>query len=175
MGLFFEVLSAINNPNQQGSVAQLENITTTIQKVAADRGIESSRLQSILSVMGGFIRPALQQNLAGGSLSPNLMGDRVAGAGATASAIQSLFPPQLQQQIIQEVAQKTGINASTLQGMLPSLLPAVMGILGMGASTSGAGGSNSLLNAFLDSDRDGDTDLGDVFKFANRFLNPPRY
>jgi len=45
----------------------------------------------------------------------------------------------------------------------------------MGASTSGVGGSNSLLNTFLDSDRDGDTDLGDVFKFANRFLNPPRY
>ena len=31
---------------------------------------------------------------------------------------------------------------------------------------------NGILNAFLDSDRDGDVDLGDAFKFGMRFLNP---
>jgi len=30
-----------------------------------------------------------------------------------------------------------------------------------------------LLGAFLNSDSDQDVDMGDVFKFADRFLNPP--
>ncbi|HEY9736123.1 MAG TPA: hypothetical protein V6D06_07565, partial [Trichocoleus sp.] len=41
-----------------------------------------------------------------------------------------------------------------------------------GCGQTGAGSGNSLLNAFLDSDRNGRTELGDVVKFAGRFLNP---
>jgi hypothetical protein len=58
------------------------------------------------------------------------------------------------------------VNASAIQSMLPALLPAIMGLLNMGAGKTG--GTNSLLSAFMG----GGNDLGDVFKFANRFLNP---
>jgi hypothetical protein len=176
MGLFFDVLSAINDPNQQGSVAQLETVTKSIQQVAANQGIESSKLQSILSAVGGFIGPAMQQQqkLAGGGQLENLIG-QIAGTGAAATALQTLFPPQLQQQMIQGIAQRTGVSASTLQGMLPSLLPAIMGLLNMGAGKPGSNQGNPLLNAFVGGGGGSNTDLGEVFKFANRFLNPPQY
>ncbi|EKQ67035.1 hypothetical protein OsccyDRAFT_4856 [Leptolyngbyaceae cyanobacterium JSC-12] len=172
MGLFFDVLSSINNPDQQGSVAQLENITGTIQQLATSQGLDATKLQSILTAAGGLLGPALKQHqssLPGGAQIGNLV-NQLSTTGAPATALQTLFPPQLQQQLIQGIAQKTGISASMIQGVLPSLLPAITGLLNMGASKSGSG-VNPLLNAFL-SGGDGNTDLGDVFRFANRFLNP---
>lgn len=178
MGLFFEVLSAINNPNQNASVNQLSTITNTVQQLASTHGVEPSAMQSILSGLGGALRRALQQQVASGGansllsqLATGQLGESAAGMGS----LSSLLTPQLQQQIAETVAQRTGMNASLIQSLLPSLLPVVMQFLNMGASKSGGGlGSNPILAAFLDSDRDQDVDLGDVFKFANRFLNRPR-
>lgn len=173
MGLFFDVLSSINNPDQQGSVSQLETLTNSLQQVAGDRGIQPSQLQSVLSVLGGAITPALQQQqrLTGGNQLENMIG-QLAGAGAATAALQTVFPAQLQQQIAQTIAQKTGISANTIQGLLPTLIPAVLGLLNMGANKPGASGTNPLLGAFLNGGNS--NDLGDVFRFANRFLNPPR-
>lgn len=176
MGLFYEVLSAINNPNQQASVGQLGSIMNTVQQASAGHGLDASALQSIASLAGNYLRPALQQQGAtagAGNLLGGLMG-QVAGTNPSLAALNSFLPPQLQQQMIQGIAQKTGLNATVIAGILPTLIPAVLGLLNMGAPKPGAQGSNPLLGAFLDSDRDGDTDLGDVLKFAGRFLNPPQ-
>lgn len=172
MGLFFDVLSAINNPNQQASVPQLESITHSIQQMASTQGLDVTKTQSVLSALGSVLRPTLaqQQGVMGSNQLEDLLG-RV-GAGTNPAAMSSLFPPQIQQQLIQGVAQKTGISPNVLQSMLPTLIPAVLGLLGMGANKPGTSGGNPLLNAFLDGDRDGNTNLGDVFKFASRFLNP---
>ncbi|MEM9907752.1 MAG: DUF937 domain-containing protein, partial [Cyanobacteria bacterium P01_D01_bin.44] len=84
----------------------------------------------------------------------------------------SLLPAQAQQQIAQTVAQQAGLNAGTVQGMLPTLLPAVMGLLNMGSSKPGKmSGMNPLLTAFLGGNKGGN-DLGNVMKFASRFLQP---
>lgn len=178
MGMFFDVLSAINNPNQQANVPQLESITNSIQQVVTSQGIDAGKTQALMSALGGFLRPALkqQQSAMGGGQLENLLGRLGTGAGtaAGASAISSIFPPQMQQQMIQAIAQKTGLSPNMLQGAMPILIPAVLGLLSMGANKPGASGGNPLLSSFLDSDRDGDTDLGDVFKFATRFLSPAR-
>lgn len=173
MGLFFDVLSAINNPNQQANVSQLESITQSIQQVASTQGIDASKTQSLMSALGGFLRPALkqQQTVMGGSQMESLLG-RLGTVGASSAALSSLFPPQMQQQMIQSISQKTGLSPNMLQSAIPILVPAVLGLLNMGASKPGVSGGNPLLSAFLDGDRDGDTDLGDVFKFASRFLSP---
>lgn len=179
MGLFFDVLSAINNPNQQGSVSQLASITRSVQDLASSRGVQPATMQTVLSLLGNSISPALrqQQSVLGSSQLENLIG-RSLGGGAVASVIQSLFPPQVQQQFIEGIARKTGLSPNAIQGMLPTLIPVVLGLLSMGAKkpgvTSAANSSNSLLNTFLDSNQDGNTDLGDVLKFATRFLNAPR-
>lgn len=172
MGLFFEILKSINNPNQQGSVDQLSTVMNTVQQVGATRGINSSTLQTVMSALSGLIRPALQES--GGLPSTENLVTQLGSGNFGAATLPSFMTPQLQQQMVQVIAQKTGLSASTLQALLPGVITTAMGFLGMGASKPGVGGGNSVLNAFLDSDRDGDTDLGDVFKFAGRFLNLPR-
>jgi hypothetical protein len=171
MGLFFDVLSAINNPNQQGNVGQLETLTHTLGQAATTRGLDSAQMPTILSALGSVVGPALTQQkaLVGGGQIENLIAQ--AGSTGGASALQSLFPSAMQSQMVESVAQKTGLNPSMLQPLLPMLLPTVLGLLNMGGSKPGHQGPNTLLNTFLDGDRDGDTDLGDVMKFAGRFLN----
>jgi hypothetical protein len=171
MGLFFDVLSAINNPNQQANVGQLETWTQKIGQTAATHGLDSAQMPTILSALGSAVGPALtqQQGLLGGDQFGNLM-TQVCSTG-NVSALQSLFPVAMQSEIIESVAQKTGLNPSMLQPLVLTLLPTVLGLLNMGSPKSGQQGSNPVLNTFLDGDQDGDTDLGDVMKFAGRFLN----
>lgn len=177
MGLFFDVLSSINNPNQSGSVEQLSTLTNAAQQLGAGNGVNASMLQTALSTVGGSLLPVLkQQSLAPGgnqALAGLLNQFTGAGVGAGTAALPSFLTPQLQQQIVQAISHKTGLSAAVLQPLLLGLIATAMGFLGMGASKPGVPGGNSILNTFLDSDRDGDTDLGDVFKFANRFINVP--
>jgi hypothetical protein len=172
MSLFFDVLSAINNPNQQASISHLETMTSAVQKVAGDHGIPSSQMPTILSAVGSAVLPALQQK-AGGGGNPleNLMGGALGGMLGN-SALQSLLPAQAQTQLAEGIAQKTGLNASTLQSIVPTLIPVVMGFLNMGATKPGHSGGNPLLSAFLGGGNDGGSDLGNVLNMANRFLNP---
>ena len=174
MGLFFNVLCAINNPNQQASVSQLQTVINMIQELGASRGIEASKMQIVMSALSRLIRPALQeqQTALGDTQLKILINDAVASSKA-AAVIHSLFSPELQEQMVERISQKTGFAAETLQAMLPMLILAVLMLLNLGASLSDEAAANPLLNTFLESDRDDETDLGEVFKFANRFLNPP--
>jgi Bacterial protein of unknown function (DUF937) len=167
MSLFFDVLSAINNPNQQANISHLETMTSTVQKVAGDHGIPSSQMPTILSAVGSAVLPALQQKAGGGG---NPLEQMMGGALGNA-ALQNLLPAQAQTQLVEGLAQKTGLNASMLQSMVPALIPIVMGFLNMGANKPGQPGGNPLLSAFVGGDQGG-SDLGNVLTMANRFLNP---
>ncbi|MGL5080389.1 MAG: hypothetical protein ACRC8A_02770 [Microcoleaceae cyanobacterium] len=171
MGLFFDVLKSINDPNQQGNVDQLSHVLNGVQQLGAGQGVSASTMQTVMSSLGGFLGPVLKQQGAAGGLGSldNLVG-QFTGANS-GGGLPSFITPQLQQQLIQGISQKTGLNASALQTMLPGLLSSVMGLMNMG-NRPGTTGANSLLTAFMDGNRDGSTDLGDVFKFASRFINP---
>ncbi len=171
MGLFFEVLQAINNPNQQASTGELSNVVNSVEELAHRQGIDPSTMQSVMSAIGEVLRPTLQQQrvASGAPDLGNLVGQLTSG-GMGETALSSLLSPQM----IEAVSQKTGLNASTLQGMLPALLPSVLSLLRMGETQPGIPRGNPLLNSFLDGDRDGDVDLGDIYQFARRFLNSPR-
>lgn len=196
MGLIFDVLSAINNPNQNANVDQLSGVMNSLQQAASTNGVNPATMQNALSGLGSVLRPALQQQAAapggldgllgqmaqmaggaGGNVGAgNLggLGNLAAGAGGM-GALSSLLTPQLQQQLVDVICQKSGMNPGLVQGLLPAVIPAVMQFLNMGSTTPGSGPlSNPLLKSFLDSDRDQDVDLGDAFRFASRFLNPPR-
>ena len=178
--MFFEVLSVINDPNRQASIEQLSQVQASVQKLAKSQDLETDQMQSMMTALGGSLRPILQQQqsqLSTGNSLTSILGqltDTDTDTDTTA-ALESLIPPQLQQQMAQVVAQKTGMNADTIQSLLPQLLPVVMELLNMGASKPGSsdGDTNPLVAAFLDSDRDGDADLGNVMKLVDRFLNGP--
>ena len=178
--MFFEVLSVINDPNRQASIEQLSQVQASVQKLAKSQDLETDQMQSMMTALGGSLRTILQQQQSqlstGNSLTSIL--DQLTDTDTdtdTTAALESLIPPQLQQQMAQVVAQKTGMNADTIQSLLPQLLPVVMELLNMGASKPGSsdGDTNPLVAAFLDSDRDGDADLGNVMKLVDRFLNGP--
>ena len=169
--MFFEVLSAINDPNQQATTSQLEHITQLVQKLANSQGVNPNQMQSMMTVLGSVLQPVLKQKqsqLGAGQLASML------GRTNDASVLTSIISPRQQQQLAEAVAQKTGMQASVAQTMLPQLLPIVMSLFNMGAPIPGSvGGTNSLLSAFLDGNRANNTDLGNVIRFAGRFLNVP--
>lgn len=175
MSLFFDVLSSINNPNQQGSIDQLSSVMTSVQQLAGSQGMNTDQMAGILNALGNALQPTLKEQAAamGTSQLEGMLG-KLSGAGGTA-ALAAAIPPQMQQQLIEAVAQKSGLNASLIQTMLPKLLPVVIGLLGMGAAKPGTvSGGNPLLKTFLDAGAPNSTDLGTVVKFAERFLNPPQ-
>jgi hypothetical protein len=172
MGLFLKILNAIDNPDQQGSVVQLETIFNTIHQVADERGVEFAQMQEIMTALGSFLRPFLQhqQRMMGDKPLENLIA-QMTQVETTAATIHLLISPQLNQQIVQGISQKTGISANTLQGILPTIMTAVMGLLYMGVSKPGASCSNSILTAFLD--RDAEFVLGEVLQSTKCFLASP--
>ena len=64
MGLFDQILGAVANPNQEGSMGQIGNIINTVQQLSGNTGASSSDMQSLLSVVGGQVRSALQEKQA---------------------------------------------------------------------------------------------------------------
>lgn len=167
--MFFEVLSAINSPNQQANISQLEQVTQSVQQLASRQGVNSNQMQSMMTALGSALQPVLKQKqsqLGTGQLASML------GRTHDASVLQSIISPQLQQQLAQTIAQKTGMQASIAQVTLPQLLPMVIKLFNMGAPTpDSVGETNTLLDTFLDRHHSGNTDLGNVIKFAGRFLN----
>lgn len=184
MGLFDQIVGALDNPNQQANTNQLSGILGTVQSLAGSQGMNSATTQALMSVVGGHVRSALQQQRAtAGSERTEAIVNQFSGTSPNAGAVQALFSPQQQQQVSQDAAQKTGVNAGTIQSMLPLLIPVILNLLQSGASNStaqssaptpGNASSNSVLNAFLDSDGDGQVDVGDAMSLANRFLNQRR-
>ena len=173
MSLFFDVLTTINNPNQQGSVAQLSHVVEALDRLAEGQGLEQTQMTALLNHLGEALQPVLQdQAEALGTAGLEGLLGKLSGSGSL-GLLQIAIPRPLQRDIIQTVAQQTGVEADRIQAMLPQLLPAILSLLDMGAAKPGTRGPNSLLNAFLQSPPGHSTDLGTVLAFATRFLNPP--
>lgn len=178
MGLFDQILGAVNNPNQQASPDQLGAILGTVQQLSNRQGLDANSTQTALSVVGGYVRSALQQQRAtGGPERAEAIVNQYGGTSPSGDVLETLFSPGQQQQVAQAVAQRTGISADKVIALLPILVPIVLSLLKQGSSQPAAGsnvgnptGANTVLNGFLDSDGDGDVDIGDAMSMAGRFL-----
>ncbi|MUG92964.1 DUF937 domain-containing protein [Scytonema sp. UIC 10036] len=172
MGLFDQIINAIDNPNQQGNTSQLGNIINTVQQISGSTGTDSSTMQSALGIVGNYVRSALQekQNTEGNEAAQDVVNE-YGGTSPNAQAVDSLFPPFVQQQVADAVSQRTGLNAGMVQQLLPILVPLVLNLLKSGSNAQNPqAGGNSVLNSFLDSDRDGDVDIMDAMQMASRYL-----
>jgi hypothetical protein len=172
MGLFDQIINAIDNSNQQGNAGQLGNIVNTVQQVSNSTGTDPSTMQSALGIVGNYVRSALQEKQAteGNQAAQNVV-NQFGGTSPNPQAVNSLFAPFLQQQLAETVAQRTGLNAGMVQQLLPILVPVVLNLLKSGANSQNPqAGGNSVLNSFLDSDRDGDVDITDAIQLASRYL-----
>ncbi|NJL85083.1 MAG: hypothetical protein HC886_02475 [Leptolyngbyaceae cyanobacterium SM1_1_3] len=177
MGLFNRIVDAVNSPEREASTGQLDTILSTVQALAQSQGIDPATTQMLASVVGRHVRSNLKSTRQNQSEDQaEALVNRYSGVSPNLGAVQALFNQQEQGQMVQEAAQKTGVNAGTIQAMLPILVPVILNLLKTGAvSQSGSRKSNSVLSAFLDTDRDGDLDIGDAMAMAGQYLNQNRH
>ncbi|HEY9632157.1 MAG TPA: DUF937 domain-containing protein [Coleofasciculaceae cyanobacterium] len=169
MGLLDQVLGAIENPNHQGSPGQIGEILSTVQQLSNNANTDPSTIQSVLSIVGNYARSALQQKRDNeGVEQTQEFVNQFGGTNPSTQAVQMLFGAPQIQQIVQEVAQRTGLSSGTVQAMLPILVPIVLKFLQTGSNTQPSQGSNPVLNSFLDADHDGDVDIADAMQMAAR-------
>ncbi len=166
MGLFDQILSAIDNPELQASAGQLGGIVNTVQGLGNSQGANADTTQEAMALVGKHVRSALQSNGEAQSLV-----NQFSGTGANPEAVNALFSEGQQQQMVQDISQRTGLDKNMILGLLPILVPLVLNLLNSGsANKDPRQGGNSVLNAFLDSDRDGDVDISDALRMASKFL-----
>ncbi|MEM7062959.1 MAG: DUF937 domain-containing protein [Cyanobacteria bacterium P01_B01_bin.77] len=170
MGIFDQVMGAIQDPNREASIGQLGQIVSMAQQVAQANNANSSATQQAASVVGGFVQSALrekQQNQGMNAVLDLVKQGTTDGAGV----LPKLFSPEQQREIASVVEQKTGLDSTQVMAMLPMVIPIVMKFLNQGSAKAGkAAEGNPLVTAFLDGDGDGDVDMGDVLKMAGRFM-----
>ncbi|MDZ8083545.1 MAG: DUF937 domain-containing protein [Nostoc sp. DcaGUA01] len=172
MGLFDQILGAVTNPNQQGSLGQLGSIINTVNQLSDRTGTDPSTIQSVLSIVGSQVRSALQQKQAtDGNEAAQSLVNQYAGTSPNPQAVDSLFPAGIQQQVAQIAAQRTGLDPGMVQQLLPLAVPLVLNFLQSGANAQNPqAGGNPVLNSFLDADGDGDVDIADALQMANRYI-----
>lgn len=172
MGLFDQIISAVGNPEKQGSMEQIGNVINTVQQLSGNAGADKSTMQSAMSIVGNFVRSSLQEKrVAQGEEAVQSLVNEHGGTSPNPQAVSSLFSPQMQQQISEAVSQRTGLDMNTIQSMLPMLVPMVLNLLKTGASSQNPQqGNNPVLNSFLDADGDGDVDMADMMQMASRYM-----
>ena len=118
------------------------------------------------------MRGALQhQRSQNGAESAQNIVNQYSGTESNSQAVDLLFFSSQVEQIVAEVASKTGLNMGIVQQMLPMLIPVVLNMLRSGTHAQNPqGGINPVLNTFLDADRDGDVDVADAMQLASRHL-----
>jgi hypothetical protein len=171
MGLFDQVMNAIADPKRQASAGKMSEILGAAKQVAQQNNADSSTMQQAMSVIGGFVRTSLKekQQTQGDQAAQDLIEQ---GAANGAAVIPQLFNSAQMSEMITAVTQKTNLNANQVQGILPMVVPLVMQFLNSGSPKQGmpAVGNNPVLTAFLDSDSDGDVDMGDMLGMAGKFM-----
>lgn len=172
MGLFDQIVGALSDPNREASNSQLNDILSSVQQLTNNQSVSSETTQTALSVLGGYVRSALQQKRTNqGNESVQAFVNQYSGTGTNPQAVASLFSTQQQVQVAEAISNRTGIDAATIQSLLPALIPLVLNLLKTGTSTENPQqGSNSVLNRFLDADQDGDVDVADAMRLAGQFL-----
>lgn len=172
MGLFDQIVGAINNPNQEASTSQLSSILGTVQQLSSNLGGDSGATQAAMSILGGHVRSALQQKQEeSGNGAVQEIVNQFAGTNSNTQAVASLFSANQITEIVQSISEKTGFDPSQIQNLLPTLVPLILNLLKTGNNTQNPDpASNNILNSFLDADGDGDVDISDMMGMASRFL-----
>ncbi len=172
MSLFNQILGAINNPEREASSNQLGSILNTLQQLSNSYDTNPSTIQSAMSIVGGFTRSALQQKRsAEGEAQVQNIINQFAGTQANSQVLSMLFNSSQLQAMIEQISGRTGINAQTVQAMLPILVPLVLDFLKTGKGIDNSQSDNPVLNSFLDANGDGEVDIADAMMMASRYLN----
>ena len=180
MSLFDAVLSSLNDPSRATDQSHLESLVSAL----TSSGASSANAGQIASLIGGFLKPALQeQHAAGGAHGVDSFLDSIKQSASSPDQLKQVLGADRVDQMVGSAQQKTGLDSSAIFRLLPIVLPAVIALLQSGrpATPSGAavtaasgatagGHTNPILAQFLDTNADGNVDMADVVQLASRFL-----
>ena len=171
MSLFNQIINALDNPEQEANTNQLGGILDTVQQLSGNYQTQPSAIESAMSVVGNFTRSSLRQqrNQRGDNQVQQLI-NSFGGNRASSQALNALFSSSQLQDMTRQISSRTGLDARSIQSMLPILVPLVLNMLKTGRNTKTAGAGNNVLNNFLDTDGDGDVDVADAMRMASRHL-----
>lgn len=172
MGLFDKVMGAINDPSLQANTSQLGGILNTAQQLSNTLGVEQGTVNTAMSVVGNFTKSALQEKRAeNGEEAAQSIVSQFSGLTPSPAAITALFSSGQVSEMINVISEKTGLDVSMINNILPQLVPMVLSFLNSGSNAlNSVGGGNSVLSGFLDADGDGDVDIADAMQMAGRFM-----
>lgn len=171
MSIFNQILSAIDDPQKEASTNQLGAILDTVQQLGGNSQASPDAVQSAMSIVGNYTKSALkEQRNQGGAAQVNQLINQFGGTRANNQILATLFNSSQIQGMIQQISARTGLNAQTIQSMLPILVPLVLNLLKTGNNRGSVGANNSVASSFLDADGDGDVDLADALGMASRYL-----
>lgn len=171
MSIFNQILSAIDDPQKEASSNQLGAILDTVQQLSGNNNASPDAIQSAMSVVGSYTKSALQeQRNQGGVAQVNQLINQFGGTNANSQILSTLFNNSQLENMIQQVSSRTGLNARTIQSLLPILVPLVLSLLKTGNNKDNVQGNNSVASTFLDADGDGDVDMTDALSMASRYL-----
>lgn len=171
MSIFNQILSAIDDPQKEASSNQLGAILDTVQQLSGNNNASPDAIQSAMSMVGSYTKSALQeQRNQGGTAQVNQLINQFGGTNANSQILSTLFNNSQLENMIQQVSSRTGLNARTIQSLLPILVPLVLSLLKTGNNKGNVQGNNSVVSTFLDADGDGDVDLTDALSMASRYL-----
>ena len=169
MGLFDLVSKAVSDPNLQANISQLGGIASGLQQMQQSQNLDGDSTSKLLSVVGSQVRSSLKEKQSSGADVSELI-ERFAGTASSTAAVSALFSTPQVQRVIEVASAKTGVDANTIQSMLPTLVPLVLNFLKTGQAKAGAAASaNPVLSGFLDADGDGDVDIADAMMLAGKF------
>ncbi len=171
MGIFDQILSAIDDPNAVASSGQLGSILDTVQQLSGSYQANPDMVNSAMSIVGNYVKPALKEQCDRvGTAEVNQLINQFAGTQPNSQILSTLFNSSQLQAMIQQISQRTGLDARQIQNMLPVLVPLVLNLLKTGSNKFNSQETNAVLSNFLDSDGDGDVDLNDAINMASRYL-----
>lgn len=171
MSIFNQILSAIDDPQKEASSNQLGAILDTVQQLSGNNNANPDAIQSAMSMVGSYTKSALQeQRNQGGAAQVNQLINQFGGTNANSQILSTLFNNNQLQNMIQQISSSTGLNARTIQSLLPILVPLVLSLLKTGNNKGNLQENNSVASAFLDADGDGDVDMTDALSMASRYL-----
>ena len=171
MSIFNQILSAIDDPQKEASGNQLGAILDTVQQLSGNNNASPDAIQSAMSMVGSYTKSALQeQRSQGGAAQVNQLINQFGGTNANSQILSTLFSGNQLQNMIQQISSRTGLNARTIQSLLPILVPLVLNLLKTGNNKGNAQANNSVASTFLDADGDGDVDMTDALSMASRYL-----
>lgn len=181
MSLFDTVLASLNDPSRATQQSDLESLSS-----AFDRGgASSANASQFASVIGGFLKPMLQeQHAKGGAQGVESFLQDIRQNASSPDQLRQVLGAHRMDQMVGRAEQRTGLDANAILRLLPIVLPALIGLLQSGRQTTAPSGTgvtaatgtragsqtNPILAQFLDSDGDGDVDMADMVRLTSRFL-----